>query len=119
MFLLQTNCAPYYKLLLLNRLSRTDLSDTVSSETQFAEKDNFVAYDTIAKDGQPVRRVFYFSIKEEKDQFIDLANQCIGRLQNNTERNQIREALVKIVNDDKFLDYFIQVLKQKKASFNL
>lgn len=64
----------------------------------------------------PVRRVFYFSIIEEKDNFLKSVKTFVGKVQNQntSEKELVRETLIKIVQDDKFLDYFIQLLNQKQ-----
>ena len=77
LFLLRCSVAPYYKLRLLNRINREDLYDTISDSTEFQEKENFVAYNTIGVDGFPVSRVFYFSIADEKTQFLEEVKKCV------------------------------------------
>ena len=114
LYLLQSSQQPYFKIYLLNRVTRDDLVDWVTEQTDFAEKDQFVAYTTKNSEGKQVRRIFYFSIAEEKDQFMGQLKQCLHKVETTSERQQIKETLIKIVQDDKFLDYFIQLLKQRK-----
>ena len=37
-------------------------------------------------------------------------------MKDGSERNQIRETLIKIVQDDSFLDFFIQKLKERSSN---
>ena len=71
------------------------------------EKDQYVAYNSHGIDGQPVRRIFSFSILEEKTAFLAKVRQCTSQMQTSSEKSLIRDTLVSIVQDDKFLDYFI------------
>jgi hypothetical protein len=66
----------------------------------------------------PVRRVFYFSILEEKENFLNAVKCNVGKLKNEIyfEKEQIKETLIKIVSDDKFLDDFISLLKQRRSN---
>ena len=113
LYLLRCSVAPYYKLRLLNRNNREDLHDIVTDAMKFEQKDNFLAYSTTGKDGLPVRRVLYFHYLEEKTQFLEEVKQCSLKLNQNCERNQIRDTLIRIVSEDSFLDYFISLLKKK------
>lgn len=39
------------------------------------------------------------------------ARKCIDLIKNSSEKHQVRDALIRVVSDDKFLDYFIKLLK--------
>ena len=48
-------------------------------------------------DGMSVRRVFYFSLIEEKTKFLSTVKTCVQKLQNTSEKNLVKETLMKIV----------------------
>ena len=68
-----------FKILLLNRKSTQDFEDQVTSSTQFTDKDNYVAYTAYGEAGETQRTIF-FSIRQEKERFLQEANACIERL---------------------------------------
>ena len=105
-------------MLLVNRKPRDDFTDWLDEATEFVDKDKFVAYTARLPNNETRRRTFYFSIEEEKTRFLVEARKCVERVKDSSEKYQVREALLKVVQDDKFLDYFIKLLKARQDSQN-
>lgn len=74
LYILQRSVKPYHKLFLLNRKSRIDFSDWLTEATEFvAQEDNFIGYVSTNANNQTPRRVIYFSLAEERDEFLTVA----------------------------------------------
>lgn len=67
LYLLERSCKPIYKMLLLNRKPRDDFIDWIDEETEFVDKENFVAYSARLPNSEMRRRTFYFAIEAEKE----------------------------------------------------
>ena len=68
LYLLERSIVPYFKIYVLNRKSRDDFHDSLETDTEFTEKDNFVAYNAQPeKDGFTARRTIFFSALDEKN----------------------------------------------------
>ncbi len=66
LYLLERSVPPMFKMLILNRKSREDFVDQVTSSTQFSDTDSYVAYTGTCG----TRRTIFFSIEDEKNQFL-------------------------------------------------
>lgn len=65
---------------------------------------------TMGQNNLPVRRIFYFAVEAEKKKFLELVKLNV--------RSQVREELLKLVQEDEFIDLIIERLKtrlQKKG----
>ena len=91
LYLLERAIPPMFKMQILNRKSREDWCDQITSSTQFSDKDNYVAY----TEREGIRRTIFFSIRSEKDDFLREANNCIERLRRDEG----------LVEDDEDFDY--------------
>ena len=80
LYLLERKTQPFYKMLILNRKSRTDFVDWLNSNTQFSEKDHFIAYTAVLQDNFKLRRTLYFTLIEDKVKFLTEANKAIDQL---------------------------------------
>jgi hypothetical protein len=80
LYLLERTSSPLFKMFILNRKPREDFTDWIDDQTEFTEKDNFVAYTSRLPNSETRRRTFYFSVTEEKTRFIQEARKCIERL---------------------------------------
>ena len=76
LYLLERAVPPFFKILILNRKSREDFADQVTSSTQFSEKENYVAYTGTCG----TRRTIFFSLREDKERFLEEVNGAIERL---------------------------------------
>lgn len=86
LYLLERTSSPLFKIFILNRKPREDFTDWIDYQTEFTEKDNFVAYTSRLPNNETRRRTLYFSVLEEKTRFIQEANKCIERMQDTSER---------------------------------
>ena len=76
MFLLERSVPPIFKILILNRKSREDFVDQVTSKTEFHDRDNYVVYTSTCG----TRRTIFFSIIEEKQKFMAEVENAVQRL---------------------------------------
>ena len=51
LYLLERSIEPFFKIYVLNRKSKDDYDENLELDTEFSEKDNFVAYTATLKDG--------------------------------------------------------------------
>ena len=80
LYLLERSIEPFFQIFVLNRKSRVDFDESLEVDTEFTEKGNFVAYAATLADGFPARRTIFFAAAEEKDQFMQAAQQAIEDL---------------------------------------
>ena len=116
LYLLERSSQPLFKMYVVNRKPSNDFTDWIDESTEFADRDNFVAYTARLPNNETRRRTFYFAVPEEKHKFLLEARKCIERVKGSSEKHQVREALIKVVQDDKFLDYFIKLLKTRQTA---
>eukprot|EP00347_Sterkiella_histriomuscorum_P008869 403343433 len=127
-----------YKLVLLNRKLKKDFVETIDDQTEFKQNQQYVFYrntGSMSADQESPEnnnllpnslRVIYFSQLEEKEQFWKIAVEQVQKelkesrvtqTQQQEEKfftkDQVRETLVSIVQGDKFVDYFYQMLLKK------
>ncbi|CDW90943.1 UNKNOWN [Stylonychia lemnae] len=120
-----------YMMILLNRKKKDDFIEAFDDLTEFKQNQSYIQYRNKAdfKDSPESMpgpcRVIYFSQMEEKDQFLKIAEQVQKVLKELREikvkqsqekfftREQVKETLVSIVQGDKFVDYFYQMLLKK------
>ena len=76
LYLLERSVPPLFQMLILNRKSREDFADQITSATTFADRDNYVAYTGTCG----TRRTIFFSIQEEKEHFLTEVNNAIEQL---------------------------------------
>ena len=51
LYLLERSIEPFFKIYVLNRKSKDDYDENLELDTEFSEKDNFVAYTATLQDG--------------------------------------------------------------------
>ena len=80
LYLLERAIQPFFKILILNRKSRTDFVDWLNADTKFTEQGHFIAYTAELQDNFKLRRTLYFTLIEDKAQFLTEANKAIDKL---------------------------------------